>query len=653
MDSNGFYRPPDHALKPEATEEASNEQTTEETAESPTLVEDSQNTSAETIEGAAENESAPQAGEVEAEQAVSMKSDLPGHDAPGALTVDAAVPRLDSLYVRSAFQQLKTTDEEIQAGIVEAVVRQLEIDEATAAREVEAGAVGSSVQDIPEAAVQDAVEAEANQPEVEAVGEPEAVDLQPEAENPPSAQEAIANETLQTPITTPTSEEIATPTAAVSATDTSPTVAPDNATPKAAPPGLGMFANASPEELASLMAYLQQLQGQKAAVPTQPAAPQMATSEAPRVQEDVSNSATEKAVPESPSTEAIASMTEPVDPSGPKPEAPQSIETILPETTVSDSVNFEDMEPEPSTSDQISSYAAMLDAVTADFAAAGRKPDSAKSEPEDVQISQSEASSAIGSSQETPAEKAEGKANDVESTLDEELERKLAAAEKEDGALSPKLKAKKKQPLRMPRNVQAFYLQPLRRVAKYGVPSCDLQLRSYSIRPLESFCDFALRAAYYLGLPAYGPTPLPKIIERWTVPRSSFIFKKSQENFERITRRRLIQIKDGHPETVQIWLAFLQKHQQAAVGMKANLWEFSSLGKSTITAFANDRYSNANDAIDVAKELSEALEKAEPLIKDKFSLLAQKKEFATVEKVDEFLQSERYRLTGGQFTGEV
>lgn len=136
------------------------------------------------------------------------------------------------------------------------------------------------------------------------------------------------------------------------------------------------------------------------------------------------------------------------------------------------------------------------------------------------------------------------------------------------------------EPSRLPRNVQAYYLQPLRRQAQYNVPSCNLQLRSYSVRPLESFCDFAMRAAYYLGLPAYGPTPLPKIIQRWTVPKASFIFKKSQENFERITRRRLIQIRDGHPETVQIWLAFLQKHQEAGVGMKANMWEFSGLGKS-------------------------------------------------------------------------
>lgn len=137
-----------------------------------------------------------------------------------------------------------------------------------------------------------------------------------------------------------------------------------------------------------------------------------------------------------------------------------------------------------------------------------------------------------------------------------------------------------KQP-RYPRSLQALYLKPLRREAQYGVPSCDLQLRSYSVRNLEFFCDFALRAAYYLGLPAFGPVPLPRLTERWTVPKSTFIFKKSQENFERITLRRLIQIRDGHPETVQVWLAFLQKHAYYGIGMKANVWEFSKLGKSS------------------------------------------------------------------------
>lgn len=132
--------------------------------------------------------------------------------------------------------------------------------------------------------------------------------------------------------------------------------------------------------------------------------------------------------------------------------------------------------------------------------------------------------------------------------------------------------------IRQPRSLQAIHLKPLKREAEFGTPSCDLQLRSFSIQPLEFFSDFALRAAYYLGLPAYGPVPLPRLIERWTVPKSHFIFKKAQENFERITVRRLIQIKDGHPETVQLWLSYLRKHQFYGVGMKANVWEFGELG---------------------------------------------------------------------------
>ena len=140
-------------------------------------------------------------------------------------------------------------------------------------------------------------------------------------------------------------------------------------------------------------------------------------------------------------------------------------------------------------------------------------------------------------------------------------------------------------PLRRFRSLQMLYLKPLKRNAKLGVPSCDLQLRSYSVRNLELFADFALRAAYYLNLPARGPVPLPRIVERWTVPRSNFVHKKSQENFERITLRRLVQIQDGHPESIENWLAFIRKHQYYGVGMKANIWSFESLGSYRATLF--------------------------------------------------------------------
>ncbi|KAK1768639.1 Tryptophanyl-tRNA synthetase [Phialemonium atrogriseum] len=188
---------------------------------------------------------------------------------------------------------------------------------------------------------------------------------------------------------------------------------------------------------------------------------------------------------------------------------------------------------------------------------------------------------------------------------------------------------------RYPRSLQALYLKPLRREAEFGVPSCDLQLRSYSVRNLEFFCDFALRAAYYLGLPAFGPVPLPRMTERWTVPKSNFIFKKSQENFSRITLRRLIQIRDGHPETVQVWLAFLQKHAYYGIGMKANVWEFSKLG--------------------VGKAMDDSVADVSKLLEDKWAHLGQSKksEVKPVEKIEELLTSERIRYAGDSLTTRI
>ncbi|ERF73833.1 hypothetical protein EPUS_05538 [Endocarpon pusillum Z07020] len=154
--------------------------------------------------------------------------------------------------------------------------------------------------------------------------------------------------------------------------------------------------------------------------------------------------------------------------------------------------------------------------------------------------------------------------------------------------------------LRFPRAVQASYLQPLRYKGgpTYNHPVCTLQLRSFSVRNVEFMADFAMRAAFYLKLRARGPVPLPKIVQRWTVLRSNFINKNSQENFERITLRRLIQIQDGHTEVVKVWLAYLRRYAFWGVGMKANVWEFEGL----------DVAGNMDKAyLDIEQELDEKL----------------------------------------------
>ncbi|KAL4944748.1 37S ribosomal protein S10, mitochondrial [Aspergillus oleicola] len=185
---------------------------------------------------------------------------------------------------------------------------------------------------------------------------------------------------------------------------------------------------------------------------------------------------------------------------------------------------------------------------------------------------------------------------------------------------------------RLPRSVQALYLRPLRRKAEYGLPVCDLQLRSYSVRNLEFFADFAIRAAYYLNLPVSGPVPLPKITERWTFPRSNFVHKKSQENFERITLRRLIQIKDGNPQAVQAWLAFVRKHAFYGVGMKANIWEHESL--------------------DIAKTMDQALPEIQKSLEPHLSQFGHREDKATrIKTISGFLGNERLSLHKGPLAG--
>ena len=147
-----------------------------------------------------------------------------------------------------------------------------------------------------------------------------------------------------------------------------------------------------------------------------------------------------------------------------------------------------------------------------------------------------------------------------------------------------------RQQIPFPPNVLAAYRKPLRHESPLGLPCASLQLRSYSVRNLEFFADFCVRAAYYLNLPARGPNPLPRRRERWTTIRSNFIFKKSQENFERITHKRLITILDGEKSVVETWLAFIRKWQFYGVGMKANVWSWESLevGKNMDKAYTEE-----------------------------------------------------------------
>src|SRR4026209_2260701 len=77
-----------------------------------------------------------------------------------------------------------------------------------------------------------------------------------------------------------------------------------------------------------------------------------------------------------------------------------------------------------------------------------------------------------------------------------------------------------------------------------------IRLKAYDYRILDQSTGEIVRTATRAGARAAGPIPLPTIINRWTVNRSPHVDKKSREQFEIRTHRRLLDIFEPTPQTV-------------------------------------------------------------------------------------------------------
>jgi small subunit ribosomal protein S10 len=77
-----------------------------------------------------------------------------------------------------------------------------------------------------------------------------------------------------------------------------------------------------------------------------------------------------------------------------------------------------------------------------------------------------------------------------------------------------------------------------------------IRLRAYDHRVLDNSTNEIVNTAKRTGAQVRGPVPLPTRTERFTVLRSPHIDKKSMEQFEMRTHKRLIDIVDPTPQTV-------------------------------------------------------------------------------------------------------
>ena len=83
-----------------------------------------------------------------------------------------------------------------------------------------------------------------------------------------------------------------------------------------------------------------------------------------------------------------------------------------------------------------------------------------------------------------------------------------------------------------------------------GHQNIRIRLKAFDHRILDSSAHEIVNTAKRTGAEVRGPIPLPTRIERFTVNRSPHVDKKSREQFEIRTFKRLLDIVSPTPQTV-------------------------------------------------------------------------------------------------------
>ena len=76
-----------------------------------------------------------------------------------------------------------------------------------------------------------------------------------------------------------------------------------------------------------------------------------------------------------------------------------------------------------------------------------------------------------------------------------------------------------------------------------------IRLKAFDHAVLDQAAADIVRTVEKSGAKVSGPIPLPTKTQRWTVLRSPHVDKKSREQFELKTHKRLIDIRDSRAQT--------------------------------------------------------------------------------------------------------
>ncbi len=95
-----------------------------------------------------------------------------------------------------------------------------------------------------------------------------------------------------------------------------------------------------------------------------------------------------------------------------------------------------------------------------------------------------------------------------------------------------------------------------------------IRLKGYDYRQLDRSASEIVDTVIRTGAKVSGPIPLPTKISKYTVLRSPHVDKKSREQFEIRTHKRLIDILEPTPDTVD---ALMKLNLSAGVNVEIKL----------------------------------------------------------------------------------
>ncbi|CAN5281718.1 MAG: 30S ribosomal protein S10 [Chloroflexia bacterium] len=95
-----------------------------------------------------------------------------------------------------------------------------------------------------------------------------------------------------------------------------------------------------------------------------------------------------------------------------------------------------------------------------------------------------------------------------------------------------------------------------------------IRLKAYDHKILDQSASKIVDTAESTGAKVAGPVPLPTRIEKFTVIRSPFVHKDSQEHFEIRTHKRLIDVLEPSHATIR---ALMRLNLPAGVDIEIKL----------------------------------------------------------------------------------